>query len=135
MQKWSLDDLPKFFNLFLASADIAVRNIRFLLNLHHSDGGVDLGWQWNMDLIFVTINSDPHALLNIRRRNRVCKIDDKLCKLLDVDDILGIVRVSLDDLCASCNLQRLFILKRLLVSRKIPKSRRSQTSVGLFNSS
>ena len=67
MQEWSLHNLTKLFNLLLAASNVAVGDVRLLLDLHHGDGGVNLGRQRNVDLVFVPVNSDSHALLNVCR--------------------------------------------------------------------
>lgn len=86
-----------------------------------------------MNLIFVTVHTDSHALLDIGGRNGLGQLHHELSKLLNIDDVLGIVRVSIDDLCATRHLQRLFVLQRLLVGGQIPESRSGQTSVTLLD--
>jgi len=51
---------------------------------------------------------DSHALLDVSRSNLITEIHHKLGKLLDIDDVLGIIGVCVDDLCTACHLQRLF---------------------------
>ena len=48
---------------------------------------------------------DSHAFLDVSRCDLITEINDKFGKLLDVDDVLGIVSVSIDDLCTACYLQ------------------------------
>lgn len=45
------------------------RSTWLLLNGHHGDGGVDLGRQWDLDLVLVAVNAHSHPLLNVRGRN------------------------------------------------------------------
>ena len=73
----------------------------------------------------------PHALLNIRRTNSLSQVDDELGDLLDVDEVLALVRILLilDDLGTSCHLQRLFLLHALSIGCNIPEMRRGETSV------
>lgn len=133
MQQRSLYDFPQLLDLLLASTHITVRHIGLILDLHHSDSGIDLRGQGNMNLIFVTVHTDSHALLDIGGRNGLGQLHHELGKLLNIDDVLGIVRVSIDDLCATRHLQRLFVLQRLLVGGQIPESRSGQTSVTLLD--
>lgn len=135
MKQRSFDDFSQLFNLLFASSDIRVSHIGLILNLHHCDGRIDLRRQWNMDLILVSINTDAHAFLNICWSDRICKIDDELRELLHVNDVLGIVCISIDDFGASSNLKRLFILKSLLVSSEIPERWRSKSSIALLDAS
>ena len=41
---------------------------------------------------------DSHSLFNVSRGQILVQIDDKLCKLLHVDDIFRLLSVSVDDL-------------------------------------
>ena len=87
MEQWGLHNLPQFLNLFLAASNIAVGHIRLLLHLHHGHCGINLGRKRNVNLIFVSVNSNSHALLNVSRSNRVCQINYKLGKLFHIDDV------------------------------------------------
>lgn len=135
MKQWRLNNFSELLDLLLASADIRVRDVWLVLDLHHRDGGIDLRWQWNMDLILIAVNSYTHSLLNVGRGDRIGQIDDKLCKLLHVDDVLGVVGVCVDDFSAAGDLQGLLILKRLLIGCKIPQGWRSQSGVAFFDAS
>lgn len=135
MKQRCLDDFSQLLNLFFATTDVRVRNVWFIFNLHHSNRRIDLRRQWNMNLILVAVNSDTHSFFDICRCNWVGEIDDEFCKLLHVDDVFGIISIGIDDLCATCDLQRLFILKSLLISCEIPKCWWSQTSVAFLDSS
>lgn len=44
---------------------------------------------------------DSHALLNVSRGHLVTQIHHKLGKLFDIDDVFGVFRVCIDDLCTS----------------------------------
>lgn len=44
---------------------------------------------------------DSHALLDVSRGHLVTQVHHKLGKLLDIDNIFGVLRVCIDDLCAS----------------------------------
>ena len=134
MKEWCFDHFSQLFDLFLTAADITVSDIRFVLDLHHSHRRINLWRQWNMDLIFVAIDTDSHAFLDISRRYRIGQIDDKLRELFHINDILCVFVLSINDLGTSRHLQGLFVLKRLFVSRQIPESRWRQTCVRLFNS-
>merc|ERR1719215_1806193 len=57
--------IPKLLNLLFAASDVTVGDVRLLLDLHHGDGGVNLGRQRNVDLVFVPVNSTSHALLDV----------------------------------------------------------------------
>ena len=84
-------------------------------------------WLVNWEHLLVPVHSDPHAFLNVSGSNAVSQVNHKLGKLLHVDDVpdnflnhlcawalgrkndsasllLGVIRVSVDDLCASCDL-------------------------------
>lgn len=65
-----------------------------------------------MDLVFVSVNTNPHTLLNICWCHRICQIYNKLCKLLNIDNVLGIIRVCINDFRASSNLPNSFISTR-----------------------
>ena len=47
---------------------------------------------------------DTHAFLNVGWRHLVAQIDNKFSKLLNIDDILWIVRVGVDDFRATSHL-------------------------------
>ena len=103
-----------------------------------------------LDYLLVPVHPDPHAFLDVCRGDAVGKIHDKLGELLHIDDVLGIIRVGVDDLCASrdlatdrlnlhrrrsiqfSHLQRLLRLEALLVSCEIPQGGRGKSSVGLL---
>lgn len=139
MEQRHFNNFTELLNLFLATTDVRIRDVRLLLHGHHSHRGVDLGRQRDLNLIFVAVHTRnvsrvetvkcvpyTHALLNIGGRSLVTKSDDKLCDLLHVDDILGLVlllvlilcsailrcllRSGVDNLGASCNLERLLLL-------------------------
>lgn len=135
MKQRSLNDFSKLLDLFLASTDVGVRDVRLVLDLHHRDCRVDFRRQRNMDLVLVAVDADSHAFFDIGRCHRVGQIDDKLGELLHVDDVFGIICVGVDNLCATSDLQGLFILEGLLVGREIPQCRRCQTSVALLDAS
>lgn len=44
---------------------------------------------------------DSHALLNVSGGNLITQVHHKFGKLFDIDDVFGVFRVSVDDLCAS----------------------------------
>ena len=46
-----------------------------------------------------------HALLDVGGRDLVAEVDDELGELLDVDDVLWVVRLGTDDLRAARYLQ------------------------------
>ena len=77
------------------------------IHLHHSNGGVYLGREWDVDLILVAVDSDAHSFLDVRRRDLIAQVDDELGKLLHVDNVLRVVRVCVDDLGATRHLKRL----------------------------
>lgn len=128
-----LDHFPELLNLFLAAADVGVGHIGLLLDLHHGHGRVDFGREGNMDLVLVAVHAYAHTFFDIRGGDLIGQVDDKFCKLLDVDDVLGVVRVRVDDLCAPGHLKGLLALERLLVGGQVPKSGRTQPGVGLFD--
>jgi len=53
-------------------------------------------------------------------RHLVSKPDDELRDLLDVDDVLGVVRSCVNNLGALRDLQRLFLLHGLFVRDEVP---------------
>jgi hypothetical protein len=77
--------------LFLAATNIRISDIGLFLNLHHRDRWIDLGRKWDVNLILVTINANSHALLNISWSNGISQVNYELCKLFDIDDVLGII--------------------------------------------
>ena len=50
----------------------------------------------------------------------VGEINDELGELLDIDDVLRVVRVGVDDLCAPGDLERLLGLQRLFIGSQVP---------------
>lgn len=58
MKQWCFDNFTQFFDLFLASADIAVRYIWLVFNLHHCHSWIDFWWQRNMNLILITVDTE-----------------------------------------------------------------------------
>src|SRR5690242_9276054 len=57
LKQWQFDDLSKLLNLFFASSHIAIGDIGLLLDLHHRHRGVNLGWQWDLNMIFGAVHS------------------------------------------------------------------------------
>lgn len=49
----------------------------------------------------VSASPHSHALLDVSWSHLVTQVHHKLGKLFDVDDVFGILRVCIDDLCAS----------------------------------
>mmetsp|Transcript_15507 Transcript_15507/g.44094 ORF Transcript_15507/g.44094 Transcript_15507/m.44094 type:complete len:360 (-) Transcript_15507:226-1305(-) len=133
MQHGDLDHLPHLFNLLLAPANVAVGDVRFLLDGHHRDRRVDFRRQRNLDLILLPIHADPHPLLDVRWCNLVPQAYHELCNLLDVDQVLGVFRIRIDDLRAPTHLQRLLLLHHLFVGHKIPPRRMGEARVRLFD--
>lgn len=74
-------------------------------NLHHSNCWIYLRRERNMNLIFISIHTNPHPLLNISWSNTIRQINYKLGKLFYVDNIFRILGVSVDNLGASCHLK------------------------------
>lgn len=101
----SFHDFSEFFNLFFTSTDITVCNIGFLFDLHHGDSRVDFGRKRDVNLVLVPVDSYSHSFFNVCGCYRVSQVYNKLGKLLDIDDVLGIIRVCIDDLGASGNLE------------------------------
>lgn len=48
---------------------------------------------------------DAHSLLDISRRNAVSKTHNKLGNLLHVDNVLGVLRARIDNLCTTGDLR------------------------------
>lgn len=135
VQQGRLDDLSQFLDLLLAATHIAVSNVGLVLHLHHGHRGIDLGRQGNMNLVLVAVHSYSHALLNVRGSDGLGQFHDELGELFHIDDVLGIVRVGVNNLSAACHLQRLFILQRLLVRSQIPQCRGRQSGIALLDAS
>ena len=57
-----------------------------------------------LDYLLVPVHPNPHAFLDVCWGDAVGKIHHKLGELLHIDDVLGIIRVGVDDLCASRDL-------------------------------
>lgn len=106
VQQGSFNDFAELFDLLFAAADVAVRHVGLLLDLHHRDGGVDLGREGDVDLVLVAVHANAHAFLNVRRGHGIGEIHHKLGKLLHIDDVLGVIGICIDDLGATGNLQR-----------------------------
>lgn len=83
MQQWRFDHFTQFFNLFFASAHIAVRYVWFVFDLHHCDRWIDFRRQWYMNLILIPINTvffcsiytmkDNAKLFQFLREWKICK--------------------------------------------------------------
>ena len=43
LKQWQLDNLPQLLDLLLAPSHIGIGDRRSLFDLHHRDGGIDLG--------------------------------------------------------------------------------------------
>merc|ERR1719383_1463751 len=104
MKKRCFHHLPQFLYLFLAASHVRVGHIWFLLHLHHRHRGVDLGREWDVDLVFIPVHTDSHSFFDICGCDTVRQIHHKLCKLLHVDDVFWIVCISINNLCAASNL-------------------------------
>lgn len=113
MEKRSFHHFTELLNLLFAATDITVSYVRLLFDLHHCDGRIDFGRQRDVNLVFIAIYTNPHTFLNIGRRDGIGKVHNKLCKLLDIDDVLGIVRICIDDFGASSNLKRQRIYRKV----------------------
>lgn len=57
MKQWRFDHFPQFFDLLLATANIAISYVWFVFDLHHGHRWIDFRGQRNMNLIFVAINT------------------------------------------------------------------------------
>lgn len=57
VQERRLDDLAQLLDLLLAAADVAVRDVWLVLDLHHRHRRVDLGRQRNMNLVLVSVDA------------------------------------------------------------------------------
>mmetsp|Transcript_8389 Transcript_8389/g.28756 ORF Transcript_8389/g.28756 Transcript_8389/m.28756 type:complete len:402 (-) Transcript_8389:352-1557(-) len=115
-----LNDLPHLLDLLLAASHVSIRHVRLLLHGHHRHAGVDLWRKRDLDLVLVSVHTHAHPFLYVRRGNPVPKRHDKLGDLLDVDHVLGVVRVRIYDLRAPRDLQRLLLLHGLLVRHEVP---------------
>lgn len=62
---------------------------------------VTLNWEKLGGGCKTTASPDSHALLNVSGGNLITQVHHKLGKLFDIDDVFGVFRVSVDDLCAS----------------------------------
>lgn len=62
---------------------------------------VTLNWEKLGGGYKTTASPDSHALLNVSGGNLITQVHHKLGKLFDIDDVFGVFRVSVDDLCAS----------------------------------
>mmetsp|Transcript_8770 Transcript_8770/g.26011 ORF Transcript_8770/g.26011 Transcript_8770/m.26011 type:complete len:210 (-) Transcript_8770:287-916(-) len=154
MQERRLQNLSQFFHRLLGSTDIVVRHIGLVLYGHETHGGIDLGREWNLDRVFGTIDSDPHALLDIGRGYLFSQSHHKLGNLLDVDDVLvgslcvavaaaaavpsrrgsSLRRFPGNDFRAPGHLEGSLFRHHLLVAHQIPHGRRRQSRVALFDS-
>mmetsp|Transcript_28844 Transcript_28844/g.47779 ORF Transcript_28844/g.47779 Transcript_28844/m.47779 type:complete len:215 (+) Transcript_28844:1014-1658(+) len=132
MQHRQFEHLAKLLNLVFIAAYVVVRDVRLLLHRHHCHRRINLWRQWHLNLIFVSINAHPHALLDISRSNPITESDDELSDLFDVDHVLGVVSVWVYDLCAASNLQRLLLLHHLLVGNQIPLRGRCKSGIRLL---
>jgi len=94
-QQRHLDDFSQLLDLLLAASYVAVCDIGLVFDRHHGDRGVNLGRQRQQDLVLVAVDTHPHALLDIRGRDALAEVDDKLGDLLDVDDIFALLGVLL----------------------------------------
>ena len=88
MKQRRLDDLSQLVDLFLAAADVTVRNIGFLFHLHHCDCRVDLWRQRNVNLVLVSVDTVNHEICTCnlftkydRSRLETEMERDALCKL------------------------------------------------------
>lgn len=57
VQHRQLDHLPHLLNLFLGPPDVAVRDVRLLLNRHHCYARVNLGRERDLDLVLGAVDS------------------------------------------------------------------------------
>ncbi len=124
--------------MVLAAANVAVGYIGFVLDSHHSYGGIDFRRQGEKDFIFVPVDTvavsscacygggqglpNAHALFNICRTDTLTEFDDELGDLLDVNDILALVRVLfiLNDFGTPSDLEGMVFLHSLPVCCNIP---------------
>lgn len=59
----------------------------------------------------MSASPDSHALLDVSRGHLVAQVHHKLGELLDVDDVFRVLRVRIDDLCASVEEKENHLLK------------------------
>lgn len=57
MKQGRFNDLTQLLDLFFAAANVAVRHVWLVLDLHHRNGRIDLWRQRYMDLILVTVDA------------------------------------------------------------------------------
>ena len=74
------------FNLNILNVEMRLPEI-VIGDLHHGDSGVNLGSAGDVNLVFVPVNSNPNTLLNISGSYRVSKVNNKLGKLLHIDNV------------------------------------------------
>lgn len=72
MKQRSLNNFTKFFNLFFATANIAICHIWFVFDLHHCDCWINFRWQRNVNLIFVTINTEKSSRFMLFSLYSIC---------------------------------------------------------------
>ena len=133
MEHGQLEHLAQLLDLLLVAANVVVRDVGLLLDSHHRDGWVNLGRQWDLDLILVAVDADAHALFDVGGRHALPEPHDKLGELLDIDHVLGVIGVRVDDLRAARDLQRVLLLHHLLVGDKVPLRRRRKPCVRLLD--
>jgi hypothetical protein len=69
VQQGQLHDFSQFHNDLLRPTDVRVRHVGFLLHGHHRDRRVDFRGQGDVDEVLGAIDTDAHALLDVRGRD------------------------------------------------------------------
>lgn len=64
-EQWCLYDLSELLDLLLAPTNVRVCYVGLLLDLHHRDRGINLWWQWYLDLVLVAIDARCEQLVPI----------------------------------------------------------------------
>ena len=64
-EQWCLYDLSELLDLLLAPTNVRVCYVGLLLDLHHRDRGINLWWQWYLDLVLVAVDARYGQLVSI----------------------------------------------------------------------
>merc|ERR1719465_90788 len=97
MKQWHLYDLSNLINLLFAASQISIGHIWLLFNLHHRDSWINLWRQWQLNLklganLTGSLRTNSHTLFNISWCQLLIETDHVFAHVLQMNDILGIIR-------------------------------------------
>jgi hypothetical protein len=84
---------------------------------------VNFGWKRNLNLIFVSVNTNAHSFFNISGSHTLPEANNKFGDLLHVDYIFGFICICVNNFRTTSDLKRLLLLLKKGIEKKSERSR------------